>query len=69
MAESVPEASTVGVIARQYGVPVHRVEYVIRSRNIKPASRAGSAYVFTEADVQFIGSELRRIDREKGELL
>jgi len=67
MIGSVPEALTVGVIARQLNVPVHRVEYVIRSRNIKPSSRAGSAYVFAESDLQYIGSEIRRIDREREE--
>ena len=57
---------TVGEIARRTGYPVHRVEYVIRSRNICPSSRAGNARVFTEADVEQIASELRRIDAEKG---
>ncbi|UCC31271.1 MAG: hypothetical protein JSU86_03145 [Phycisphaerales bacterium] len=56
---------TVGEIARRTGYAVHRVEYVIRSRNIRASSRAGNARVFTEADVEQIASELRRIDAEK----
>lgn len=65
MPTATPSAPTVGVIARRLGVPLHRVEYVIRSRDIQPASVAGNARVFTEADVDFIASELRRIDAER----
>ena len=57
---------TVGEIARRTGQPVHRVEYVIRTRNIKPRGLAGNARVFDDADVERIASELRRIEREKG---
>jgi hypothetical protein len=56
-----PELPTVGVIARRLSQPVHRIEYVIRSRNIAPAGLAGNSRVFTEADVQFIASEIRRM--------
>ena len=54
------------MIARWIGVPLHRVEYVIRARDIRPSGRAGNAQVFSEADVNHIASELRRIDAEKG---
>ena len=53
---------TVGEIARRLGEPIHRIEYVIRSRNIRPTCRAGSVRVFTDADVERIASYLRRID-------
>jgi hypothetical protein len=56
---------TVGEIARRLNKPLHRVEYVIRSRNIAPFGRAGSARVFTDADLAYIASELRRIDEER----
>jgi hypothetical protein len=59
---SIPYAATVGEIARRLVQPVHRVEYVIRSRKITPISRAGNARVFADADVQRIAGELRRID-------
>jgi DNA-binding transcriptional MerR regulator len=52
---------TVGEIARQLGEPIHRVEYLVRARNLQPVSRAGIARVFTQADVQLIASEIRRI--------
>lgn len=56
---------TVGEIARRLNRPIHRVEYVIKSRDIKPAATAGNARVFSEADVAHIESELARIDRDK----
>lgn len=55
-------APTVGEIARRLGESLHRVEYVIRSRNIQPASRAGHVRIFAEADVAHIADELRQID-------
>lgn len=56
---------TVGEIARRLGQPLHRIEYVIRSRNIRPAGWAGHARVFRDADLTRIASELDRIDRER----
>lgn len=53
---------TVGEIARRLGESLHRIEYVIRSRNIQPVSRAGNVRIFTESDVVLIGDELREID-------
>lgn len=57
---------TVGEIARRLGVPVHKVEYVVRARGIVPVAWAGNARVFAESDVARIASELARIDEEKG---
>jgi DNA-binding transcriptional MerR regulator len=59
---STPAAPTVGEIARRLGVPLHRVEYLIRARGIRPASRAGNARVFAEADIKLIAGELSRSD-------
>lgn len=68
MSRSVPAQPTVGEIARRTGYPVHKIEYVIRSRNLQPATVAGNARVFSEADVAFIVHELDRIesDRSRG---
>ncbi|MFH1265790.1 MAG: hypothetical protein ABIK89_08675 [Planctomycetota bacterium] len=57
---------TVGTIAQRLGEPVHRVTYVIETRGIEPIGKAGHARVFTEAAVDRIASELRRIDEERG---
>lgn len=60
-----PSLPTIGAIASRLGESVHRVAYVIRSRGITPAGIAGNSRVFTEADVNRIASELRRIDEER----
>jgi DNA-binding transcriptional MerR regulator len=57
---------TIGEIARRLGEPIWRIEYLIRSRNINPASRAGNARVFTDADVELIAGVIKRINRDKG---
>jgi hypothetical protein len=51
----------VGEIARRVGEPIHRVEYVIRSRGITPRGIAGNARVFSAEAVQRIEQELRII--------
>ena len=56
---------TIGEIARRLGEPIHRVAYVIRSRNIAPAATAGNSRVFTEADVSHIAGEIRHINAER----
>lgn len=61
----VATAPTVGEIARRLGIPVHKVEYVIRARQFRPVAVAGNARVFSEADVDRIASELRRIEDER----
>ena len=65
MSDSLSAVPTVGEIARRIGEPVHRVEYIIRARSIRPSGRAGNCRVFTDADVAYIAAELRRIDAEK----
>jgi len=62
---TIPPVQTVGSIAEQLGVPVHRIRYVIESRRIEPSGRAGNARIFTDADVERIASELRRIERDR----
>lgn len=65
MTKSPPTVPTVGEIARREGVPVHRVEYLIRARGIRPVGRAGSAFIYAEADADRITAELRRIRGER----
>ena len=64
MSES-PTIHSVGTLARLFRVPVHRIQYVIRSRGIAPAGIAGNVRLFDEAAAQWVGSELRRIAEEK----
>ena len=65
MTASAKPLLTVGVIAHRLSVPVHRVEYAIRSRNIRPRGRAGNARVFTEADLRRIVVSLHCTDQER----
>jgi hypothetical protein len=57
---------TVGEIARRLGEPIHRIEYVLRTRNIRPSGLAGNCRVYAERDVERIAAELQRIDTRKG---
>jgi len=66
MSTSAPSMPTIGEIARRLGEPVHRVQYVIRARRIRPCGWAGNARVFAEEAVDEIGTELKRIDSGKG---
>lgn len=65
MVQAIPLVPTVGEIARRIGQPLHRVEYVIRSRRLQPTRLAGNARIFSEADVEHIAAEIRRIDAER----
>lgn len=59
---------TVGVMADRLGVARHRVEYIIRSRGIEPLHWAGNARIFSEANLEYIASELARMDDEVASL-
>ena len=59
--------ASLGEIARRLDVPIHRVEYVVRTRRIVPTLVAGGRHFYSEASVQRIGSEIKRIDDERGE--
>ena len=56
---------TVGEIARRLDEKVHRIEYVIRSRQIPAVGWAGHARVFRNIDLERIKNELRRIDEDR----
>ena len=49
---------TLGVIAERAHVPLHRVEYFLRSRGIKERSRAGNLRVFDDDVVDLVRKEL-----------
>jgi len=56
---------TVGEIARRLNEPVHRIEYVLRTRDIQPIGMAGNARVYTEEDVERIAAFLAEIDEQQ----
>ena len=59
------QLKTVGVIAELVGEPLHRIEYAIRSRGIKPRAVAGNARVFDAPAVDQIRAALRDIADRK----
>ena len=56
---------TVARIARKLGVERHRVENIIKTRNIDPLGTAGMARVFDESVVTRIDDELKAIDARR----
>jgi hypothetical protein len=53
---------TVGVIASRTHQPIHRIEYLIKSRGIAALAMAGNARVYSEDALEAIVQELHRID-------
>ena len=70
MKESIPQLATPGAIAQELAEPLHRVLYVLRTRqHIRPAARAGTLRLYGAAAVSEIRHELDAIAsrrREKG---
>ncbi len=56
---------TVGVIARELGVQLHQIEYVIRSRKYRPIGKAGVANVYSEEQVRRMKKDLEEMEKEK----
>lgn len=55
---SVEKLLTVGEIANRLGCPIHKVLYLINSRQIKPSQRAGALRIFNEETIETIRMEL-----------
>ena len=53
-------ALTIGELARQLDCPIHKVEYLIISRNIKPVQRAGNLRIFPIEVLKLLRDELDR---------
>jgi hypothetical protein len=56
---------TVGEIARQTGHDLHKIEYILRTREIEPLGKAGNARVYSADVVEWVADELRRIGEAK----
>lgn len=58
-----PELNTLGKVAQHLRVPVHRVQYIVRSRpHLRPAATAGRLRLFDDKTIEQIANELRNID-------
>lgn len=56
---------TVARIAEHLGAARHRVEYIIESRGIQAADRAGIARVFDRGSVDAIRRQIRHIEARR----
>ena len=66
--ERIPDLITPGVLAADLYVPLHRVLYILQTRDhIKPSARAGRLRLYDRQSVALIRHELNAIDarREK----
>lgn len=55
--------TTPGRIAAMLGVPLHRVQHVLRTRqNIQPAARAGCLRLYDRSAVERVRVEIKAID-------
>ena len=56
-------ALTTGEIARRLNVPIHRVDYLIKSRDIHPTERAGHLRIFDTAALNTFRREIEGVTR------
>ena len=56
----VKNSLTIGEISRRLNLPVHRLDYYIRTRGVKPIERAGRFRVYDESVLDLLRSELSR---------
>jgi hypothetical protein len=66
-AQPIPRLRTPGVIARELGEPLHRVQYILRTRAfIPPSARAGRLRLYDRQAVAMIRHALNAMDAKKG---
>jgi DNA-binding transcriptional MerR regulator len=58
-------AITLGVMSSRLNIPIHRVEYLVRARDIKPVSRAGRFRVFDEQAIETLRQEVSQMEQRK----
>jgi len=56
---------TLTKIAKDLGVPTTRIDYVIKSRRLRPMCFAGNARVFDEETAATIAAEVRKIESRR----
>lgn len=62
---ALPEVASLGEIARLLDRPIHCVDYVIRSRGVKPSLTAGGRNLYGKAAIERIAVELNQIEQRK----
>lgn len=58
-------ALTIGEIARRTNKPIHVIEYLLRSRKIRPAAFAGRTRVYDEEALERISSILGEMEERR----
>lgn len=67
MRASPPRLKTPGVIAALLHVPLHRINYVLQSRqHIRPSAIAGRLRLYDQQAVAMIRHELNAMDAKRG---
>ena len=57
---------TLGRMAEEIGQPIHRVDYVVRTRGIPATAKAGRLRLYGRAAVAAVREEIHRMDRQQG---
>ena len=57
---------SIGQIATSLGVAVHHIEWIVRSRGVKPDFRAGNVRVFSTDAVEKIREALAAVKSKSG---
>lgn len=66
MRNPIPKLITPGVIARELGVPLHRVTNVLRTRPyIKPKARAGTLRLYGRNAIAMVRHELNAMEARR----
>jgi hypothetical protein len=52
-------------LCKLYRLPPHKIQYIIRARQIQAIGKAGNVWLYDEAAARRIGSELERIAAQK----
>lgn len=61
-----PHLLTAGRLAAALGVPLHRVEHILRSRrHIRPFARAGNLRLYERAAVAMVRHELNAVEARR----
>ena len=61
--EQAVKLNTVGVLAEKLGQPIHRIQYLLRTRpHIQPAALAGRSRLYSEKAVAQLRYELNAMD-------
>ena len=62
----IPRLRTPGVLAELLGVPLHRVEYVLRTRrHIRPVARTGRLRPYDNEALAMLRHELKAIEARR----